>query len=342
MDTCSLVSIVVPVYNVEPFCRKCFDSLLAIEYLHKEIILVDDCSTDGCGAICDEYSKISQDIHVIHHSKNAGVAQARLTGTGYAHGEYVMFVDADDYVAPQIVNKMLDAMMDNLADIVCCQCYRESGDTFSSLKRTIWGIYHKDDINRFICKNVIYDIELNYSGIPLYLWGKLFKREDIYDSLKEGLGMQYGEDGIVFLNLLINKTNCLICIDDPLYYYVRHSSQVTQKNLSIMWSHYVKYWEKLDSLNLGVGWSNQLSRRIWSYLKPSIYDNYKRWGGIFNNQFISTYRSLRNTKVVKKYLWNNKFLPKEIKRHPHYILLWFRLYRMDFLLYALIWACPKN
>lgn len=338
-----LASVVVPVFNVEPFCRKCFDSLLAIDYKNIEIILVDDCSTDGCGDICDEYSRKSKNVHVIHHSKNEGVAQARLTGTQYAHGEYVMFVDSDDYVAPQIMKIMIQTLLTNRADFVICQSFIVEGSSLSIRKRSILGVYDKDDINCFLQKNALFDSELNYSGIILYLCGKLFKRVHLLDSLKKGIGMTSGEDGIVFLDILINKTFRCVCLDEPLYYYVRHPSQVTQRPLYVMWPHYVTYWERLDSINTGEGWSEQLSRRIWSYIKPTIYDNYKNWGGIINdNRFVQTFHALRNSAVVERNIWNNENLPVRIKRHPHYILLKYRLYWLDYVFYFIMWSIKKK
>lgn len=332
-----VVSIIVPVYKVERFLQKCLDSIISQTYQHLDIILVDDGSPDRCGIICDEYAAKDHRIRVIH-KQNEGVAKSRIIGIGYAYGEYVMFVDADDYVDPDIVSRLLNVLIENKADVVCCQNYKVQGNSITTIKRSIGGIFDKEGINQLVQTNVTWDSALNYSGIPLYLWGKLYKKHIISDSLNKGIGMFYGEDAIAFLDALINKTNCLVCLDEPYYYYVHHPYQVSQKHFSVLWPDHIKLWEHLDSICVGEGWSKQLLGRIWGYIKPSIYDNYKKWGGLLkNNKFISTYRELRNSEIVKKYIWDNCNLPKKIKRHPHYIFLKYRLHWLDYMFYFILW-----
>lgn len=94
------ISIIVPVYNVEPYLRRCVDSILAQTLTDFELILVDDGSPDGCPAICDEYAEKDSRVHVIH-KENGGVSSARNTGMAVAEGKYFLFCDSDDYVSPQ-------------------------------------------------------------------------------------------------------------------------------------------------------------------------------------------------------------------------------------------------
>lgn len=115
------LSIIIPIYNVEQYLRKCVDSLLKQDYDNYEIILVDDGSTDGSGAICDSYVSIDDrcidyrcDIKVVHQS-NAGLSAARNAGIKVAQGEYVMFVDSDDYLEPNVLGGLIEQMeRDNL------------------------------------------------------------------------------------------------------------------------------------------------------------------------------------------------------------------------------------
>lgn len=344
MTTCNnqLVSIIVPVYNVECFCQKCFDSLIAIEYPQIEIILIDDCSTDESGNICDDYQHKFHNITVIHNERNSGVTVSRLTGLKYSHGNYVMFVDSDDYVDPQIVKKMIDTLSINQADLVSCQSYKVNGDSISIIERTIYGILNRDDILHLLSSNLLFDPKLRYAGMPTFLWGKLFKRNLLIGSLDKGLGLIRGEDTIAFLDILVNKANRIVCMKEPLYYYVSHANQVTGKPLHLLCSDYIKGWERLDQIYKDSGWSIQLTKRIWNCIKPSIYDSCNHWGGVINNKFVPTFRTLRNTEIVKKYLWNNTNLPKCIKKHPHYILIKYRLFWIDYLLHIVIWSLPKR
>ena len=102
-----LISVIVPVYNVEQYLRRCVDSILAQTYSHLEVILVDDGSPDRCGEICDEYAQADSRVHVIHR-KNGGLSAARNSGLDYCHGEYVGFVDSDDYILPDMYEQLLD------------------------------------------------------------------------------------------------------------------------------------------------------------------------------------------------------------------------------------------
>jgi glycosyltransferase involved in cell wall biosynthesis len=111
----SLISVIVPVYNVKKYLNKCIDSLLGQSISDYEIILVDDGSTDGSGQLCDEISKKSDRIHV-YHKPNGGLSDARNYGIEYAKGDYITFVDSDDYVSKDYL-KILSDMFENDIDI---------------------------------------------------------------------------------------------------------------------------------------------------------------------------------------------------------------------------------
>lgn len=112
-----VVSVIVPVYGVEPYLEECIESILNQTYGMLEVILVDDGSPDGCGAICDRYGLLDPRIVVVHQ-KNAGAAAARNTGLRLASGEYITFVDGDDYLEPEAYECMVRSMRESHADIV--------------------------------------------------------------------------------------------------------------------------------------------------------------------------------------------------------------------------------
>lgn len=117
MEKNELISVVIPVYNVEPYLRECVDSVLAQTYLNYEIILVDDGSTDDSGAICDAYSKNYEKVRVIHQ-ENRGLSEARNNGCKNARGAYIYFLDSDDWIDPDALELMLDKAVKGSADIV--------------------------------------------------------------------------------------------------------------------------------------------------------------------------------------------------------------------------------
>ena len=109
-----MISVIVPIYNVEPYLRRCVDSLLGQTYADFEVILVDDGSPDNCGAICDMYEARDDRVRVIH-KPNGGLSDARNAGLEIARGEYIAFVDSDDWVTPDYLERMLEAMQHPLA-----------------------------------------------------------------------------------------------------------------------------------------------------------------------------------------------------------------------------------
>lgn len=119
----ALVSVIVPVYNVQAYLRQCLDSVVHQTLREIEIILVDDGSTDGSGQICDEYKSQHPQVTVIHQ-KNQGLAAARQAGLDVAQGEYIGFVDSDDWLELNMYEKMYSTARDNNADIVFCNVYR--------------------------------------------------------------------------------------------------------------------------------------------------------------------------------------------------------------------------
>ena len=336
-----MISVIVPVYNVRPFLMKCVESVIANDYTPKEIILVDDGSTDGCGEICDELEHRYSEVTTIHHGTNKGIVDARITGLAHARGEYIMFIDSDDYVHPRMLQTMANVLLTYQADLVCSGFYWVRGDSVIKDKRTITGVLDKEDIKKAISHNLLYDNTIYRAGMPLYLWGKLFNRSLIEGSLQKTIGLLFGEDSIALLDILTNKTNRMVCIEDPLYYYVQHPSQITAKTILDMWPIYLEVWNRMDEMGSGV-WSEQLINRIFSDIKPSIYKKYEQNGGVFkNNKYVETFRVIRNADIIKKYIWNNKHLPKKIKMSPHYILLKHRLYWLDYFMYLLIWKIRR-
>lgn len=114
-----LISIIVPVYNTAAYLRRCLDSILSQTYGHWEAILVDDGSTDGSGAICEEYASRDSRFQVTHRP-NSGVAATRNAGLDAATGEYIGFVDSDDWIEPDMFRSMVMAILSRRADIATC------------------------------------------------------------------------------------------------------------------------------------------------------------------------------------------------------------------------------
>ena len=161
-----LISVIVPIYKVEKYLHKCIDSILAQTYTNLEIILVDDGSPDNCGKICDEYAAKDSRIKVIHQP-NGGLSAARNAGLDIATGDYIGFVDSDDYIAPDMYEKLYNALVKNDADMAICDYQRFGNelpyDEMSLTTEVITGLQAMEKQNTVInCSFVV-------------AWSKLYK-----------------------------------------------------------------------------------------------------------------------------------------------------------------------
>ncbi|MDD6812335.1 MAG: glycosyltransferase family 2 protein [Lachnospiraceae bacterium] len=171
-----LISIIIPVYNVEKYLTRCLESVVAQTYSNLEIILVDDGSTDNSGKVCDKYQEIDSRIKVVH-KKNGGVSDARNEGIDEACGEYIAFVDSDDWVTRNYIENMYAILVKNSCDIAICDVKRTSkGDLKKSTEKL--KTYFKDEAIK----------QLLYQKISTSACGKLYKVENF---IKLVYGMVY-------------------------------------------------------------------------------------------------------------------------------------------------------
>lgn len=171
-----LFSVIVPIYNIEKYIRRCIDSVLLQSFTDFELILVDDGSPDRCGAICDEYAKKDERIKVIH-KENGGLVSARQAGIKLASGDYIFHLDGDDAVLPDALESAYKIICDTDADIVSfsykCSINGKIGDSVEDLVDE--GLYHKKEIEQHISPKLLSDKNMNH--IFYFLWGKAIKRE---------------------------------------------------------------------------------------------------------------------------------------------------------------------
>ena len=169
-----LISVVIPIYNVEDYIAECIESLLHQSYFDFEIILVDDGSQDSSGKICDAYAQKDSRVRVIHQ-KNGGVTIARLTGVSNALGEYICCVDGDDYVSKDYIEQIAHAIDQHHADIICCGMHVASSD--GAVPKALpyrYGFYSKQDIENDIYPDLIHNSHAAYFSPNL--WAKAIKK----------------------------------------------------------------------------------------------------------------------------------------------------------------------
>lgn len=213
-----LVSIIVPVYNVEKYLARCLDSIIAQTYKNLQIIVVDDGSTDNSGKLCDEYAKKDKRIEV-YHKKNGGVSSARNIGIKNAKGEAVGFIDSDDYVEPQYTETLVKSMLDNDSDISICgfkKVYVGKSDTI---------IRYKDgacfDKKTFV--NKIMNVENAFGVCHM----KLIKKEVIGENAFDET-LTVGEDALFMVSISANVDK-VSYVGQALYNYRINQSSVVRR-----------------------------------------------------------------------------------------------------------------
>lgn len=230
------ISVVITVYNVKNYMDRCIDSVTNQTYRNLEIILVDDGSTDGSGSKCDVWGEKDSRIRIIH-KENGGVVSARRSGTEAATGDYIGFVDADDWIEPDMYEQMANFGIVEDVDIISVEDIREYADGRSHIERIRLeeGIYKDKDFLNGILTNVI-DIQTFFQwNIPMHGWQHLFRRGLLKKNQKLiDLRVRRGEDMLCALSCYMDARSVAL-LKKPLYHYrqVPNSarSTATKENL---------------------------------------------------------------------------------------------------------------
>lgn len=211
-----LISIIIPVYKVEPYLRKCVDSVLVQTYTNLEIILVDDGSPDNCGKICDEYAEKDKRVKVIH-KENGGLPQARKSGFDISIGEYILNVDSDDFIENYMVEKLYDKAKEDNYDIILCDFFWENQKLLPYKKQSLI-----DKIQ--IIKNILIG-NFQYG----FVWNKFFKRE-IYSKIEFPV-ISFIEDRVISVQA-VYFANKIGYVHEQLYHYMynKNSLSVSKEN----------------------------------------------------------------------------------------------------------------
>lgn len=215
-----LISVVIPVYNVEKYLNRCIDSVLKQTYKNIEIILIDDGSTDRSGKICDEYNKKDNRIIVIHQ-KNQGLSSARNNGLMKLKGKFVCFIDSDDFVETDYIESMYNNLIDNKVDMACCgyAYFYENGKIEEINYGNIEKKYSKDEAQEYL--NII-----GYFNVAT--WNKLYKIE-LFDNIKFPINKK-SEDWFIMYKLIDKCANGIYYSSKVKYLYFQRNGSITKSN----------------------------------------------------------------------------------------------------------------
>ena len=219
-----LISIIIPVYNPGEFFDRCIESVINQTYRNLEIILVDDGSTDSSPHKCDELAKKDSRIKVIHQ-KNSGAAAARNTGLDNATGDFIGFIDADDYIDLDMYEIMLNDIISNDADAARCGIVRESTD--GSTQDWGTGIF---DMRICDGKHVLCDVGEAVGIVPVHLGNKLFKRECV-NNIRMNTRFRFAEDTL-FNFMVAKNVNKMVYRDVNRYHYMDNADSITNNDIN--------------------------------------------------------------------------------------------------------------
>lgn len=232
MGESKLVSVIIPVYNVERYLKKCIDSILNQTYKNLEIILVDDGSTDCSSKICDEYAKNDTRILVIH-KVNGGQSEARNIGISESKGEYIFFVDSDDYIEYNAIETMLEIAENKNVDMVIADIYsvNEKGEILNEGK----GQYTFQNESLFSAEEAAQAFaELDWGP-----WNKLYKRS-VHKNIYFPKGKIHEDEAIMFQ--LFERCDKIVYTNARLYNYLQREGSTTSARYNLKKMDWFEVW----------------------------------------------------------------------------------------------------
>lgn len=316
-----LISVILPIYNVEKYLEKCLKSVINQTYKNLEIILVDDGSKDNSPKICDEYAVKDKRIVVIHKS-NGGLSDARNAGIEIAKGKYITLIDSDDYVEEDYVQFLYQLIKENNAEMSICshtvlytngtRIEKETGEHLVLDPKTT-------------LEKILYD-----EGIDLSAWAKMYKKE-LFDNVKYPKGRIFEDAATTYL--LIDKCKKIVLGSESKYYYIIRDNSITTKGFS------PKKMQLIDS-----------TQEMCDYVKNKYPDLEKAADRRLMYAYLATLSQLANCK--DKYPEEQKKLMEYIKQNRKKALKDKRIKKRDrialystifgFAFYKFVWKLYKK
>ena len=263
------ISVIVPVYKVEKYLKRCVDSILHQTFSDLEVILVDDGSPDNCPAMCDELAKADKRIRVIH-KENGGLSSARNAGMRIAQGKYIGFVDSDDDVESEMYETMLEAAENHDADFVMSDYIRVSADGTRSLfsKNIRAGVYEKEDIRKEIYPALIMDENVDY-GPLLSVCHCLYNRDFLEkNTIMFADDVKWSEDNLFSSYVGYCAGRFVYLKGQGLYHYYQNPETITTGYRPGAWNVYKRmndYLEEFFSSKNDFDFSRQLKLHMIYY-----------------------------------------------------------------------------
>lgn len=336
-DSTPLVSVIVPVYNVEPYLRECLRSILASSVSPLEIIAVDDGSGDSSPAILDEFAQEGR-IKVIHQS-NGGPSKARNAGLAAATGEYVGFVDADDWIEPTMYGTMVENALKYHADIVQCGIIRNENDrTHSALPS---GVYDRERMIKeiypmLICTPAYHSRHQTLRGSVCC---RLFRRQHLQENQICFCEAINNNEDMLFCLKAIQAADCYVCLaDDYLYHNRTPQGTLTRRYQPQMWERQQVLIHELRECTQqsSYDFSKQIDYKIFQIAQYSIFFDQAVETPLSRREQVARVRMIGHDKTFRNALGKIDFLRlRPIERamfaafrlHLYFLVHWLVAYR---------------
>lgn len=310
-----LISIIIPIYKIEDCVDRCINSIINQTYSDLEIILVDDGSPDRCPGICDEWAQKDARIKVIHR-ENGGLSAARNSGIDQASGTFLLLVDGDDYIAPNMVEILYKAIKMSDAEIALCDFEKGSDSNFQFSESVIeW-----ETIGPEVALERIY--EDNHSSFRyVTAWGKLYRR-----SLFAGIRYPKGKifEDMYVTHRLVDRCKKIVVINQKLCYYYQRNDSIVNTAFNIKKLDYleameerIRFFEKQGYTELAkIAYDEYLHSLIWEYsrVRDILHDKKTRRdiSERFRKAYKTGYSSKRYASDTALYLWSFRLNPEII------------------------------
>ena len=272
----NLVSVIVPIYNVQDYLEKCIDSIINQSYENLEIILVDDGSPDVCGRICDEYALKDKRIKVIH-KENGGLSDARNSGIAIANGKYITFIDSDDFIHIRFIEilerlariKQADVVVSDFFTFYECDKCQEREISKERIERaevlTSKHLYSNEFINREIVRLTV-------------AWGKLYDR-NLWNGIRYPVGKIH-EDTFTTYKVM-ERAKCVVYLKEPMYFWRENPNSITRGEFT------VKHLLGMDALQEQIEYFKSVGKQRHVEI---VYDAYRDW-------FFWCYNEMQNVQI---------------------------------------------
>lgn len=297
------ISIIMPVYNVEKYIVKSIESVLRQTFTDFELLLVDDCSPDNSGKICDDYATRDSRINVIHLTENGGVANARNTVMKMARGKYLCFLDSDDHFDKNMLEALAESVKQNPAQVVIFGLVEEYYDLNDNLQSTKTVAYENKIItDRQELREEVLKLEaLDLYGYPC---NKMYETEYLRKSKAVFPKMRFNEDIIFNIDFFMDAKTCNI-LDFAPYHYVKHTGSTTGSFIPTYYQDIMikidrlysqlEYWEMLSDENLEF-----LASRYTRYLFSALERNCDKRANMTHSERKEMFKNELSTKRYKK------------------------------------------